>query len=266
MLRTFSIPCIVTIHDLAEHTTQRFSKLRQVIRRFANISSANKADHLLTVSDFSKNEIMAKLNVPVDKISSIYPGVTLDVEKALSSNDILGDYFLHIGGGRPNKNVNSLINAFLDFRNKHSSVKLIMVGEKYWISMDKSISEQIIILKNVEESVLTSLYQNALALVYPSFYEGFGLPIIEAMSLGTPVITSDRASMSEVSGGSAILIDPEDSGSILSAMNRIYENKDLKLELSDKGKKRAEVFNWGFSVFNLMNLYSDVTRYQIKLD
>lgn len=248
LFNTYGIPHIVTIHDTAELRGARHNRLHRNFRIAVNNISAKKSNQVLTVSEFSKREIVDLMGIRENKINVTHPGLTLDLKKGVSENiKVDKSYFLSFGGHKENKNLDRLIEAFLSL-NVKKKVKLVLVGDlsKLRESFDLNLlNENGVDIKGyVSEHDLIGYYRNALALVYPSLYEGFGLPVLEAMSLGTPVISSSRASMPEVGGDAVLYIDPEDSTSIKNAMLRILSDKKFRSDLKKRGMKRSRNFNW----------------------
>ena len=217
---------------------------------------------------------MELLDVPEEKVHVIYPGYNADLfrpdlpqsesDEALQRHGLQADYFLHVGTLEPRKNLVRLIQAFdLVRRKSHEDIQLVLAGGKGW--KYESIFEEIHRL-NLHDSVrllgyvpdedLPGLIKGARAVVYPSLYEGFGIPPLEAMAVGTPVLTSNTSSLPEVVGDAAVLVDPEDVGSIASGMEDIWTDGDLRQSLQEKGWLRAQRFAWDKSARQTMDLYN----------
>ena len=256
-----NVPQIGTIHDLNfEHFPDdlRPSHSRYYRRQFPLF--ANKANHLITVSNFSKNDIVQQYAVAKEKITTIYNGVNENYkpvsqqtkEKCQINYSEGMPFFLHIGSLSPRKNITRLIQAFNAFkRSSESDVKLILAGNKYdWTpEMEKSLKnseykKDIIFTGRIKEVDLIELLGSALALTYVSYFEGFGMPILEAMRTETPVITSNCTSIPEVCGEAALLVDPFNVDEIAMAMTKIASNLSYGQQLIEKGKNRASLFGW----------------------
>ncbi len=163
-----------------------------------------------------------------------------------------GSFWLSVGTLEPRKNIRGLLSAYAQFRKESGNpFPLVLAGGDGWLEGDLpsyieelGISESVQILGYVSDVELKQLYQSCFAFLYPSFYEGFGLPVLEAMSLGAPVITSDRTSLPEVAGDAALYVDPLDPESISMALFQLSRNEELRRSLSTRGCKRAERFTW----------------------
>lgn len=266
---TSTVPVIPTIHDIGYLKYQdQFTKkdLYQLINWTE--SSIKKAEHIVAVSQFTKNELINTYQIPADKISVIYNGVstppkitsafTLDV---LKKYKITNPYFLSVGTLKPNKNYPFLIKAFSQFIKKYPDYQLIIAGKKGWLfeDVDKIInkyklSKKVIFTDYISEPEKWALYQNAISLVIPSTYEGFGIPAIESQKVNTPVIASDIPSLREVLNTSALYINPEKPNTLVSAFQKMLDKK-FRLELIAKSKTQAQKFTWSNSAKDLIILF-----------
>jgi glycosyltransferase involved in cell wall biosynthesis len=218
-------------------------------------------DGIITVSEYSKNDIIEEFNFPKDKIfvthlapEDIYRPLNKELSKKLIKDiySIEGDFILYIGGFSPRKNILGLIEAFSKFLS-HSKrkINLVIAGKKglsYSIYKNRAqelhIEDNVIFPGFISMEHLPYLYNSADLFVYPSFYEGFGLPPIEAMACGIPVITSNTTSIPEIVGDSSVLIDPNDIDDIYKAIHRVVEDDKFKEELILKGLVRASELTW----------------------
>lgn len=253
---------VITLHDvipckMPETVSERYLKI--FTEEMPHIVS--QCDGIITVSNYSKKDIVETFNYPKEKIfvtelaaEDIYRPLNKDICKSLIKQyySIGENYILYIGGFSPRKNIVGLIEAFSNFKSKYKKdIKLVIAG-KQGISYStylKRVREL-----HVEDSVifpgfipiehLPYFYNAAELFVYPSFYEGFGLPPVEAMSCGAPVIASNITSIPEVLGDSAFLIDPYDANSLSDAMYRVLSDEKLRLKLIMKGFVRAAELNW----------------------
>ena len=212
-----------------------------------------RAALVLTVSESIKSEITERLGVPPELIRVVPNGCDLaDSGRGEISPDVPASYFLFVGTLEPRKNLQGVLTAHRKLRSERSDVPpLVVVGGLGWRSgeIPKLIHEEeasgnLITLGYVPDQSLLSLYENAIALVFPSFYEGFGLPALEAMAAGTPVIASDRGGLPEVVGHAGLVIDPDDPSAIAEAMERVLIDPELRSSLRLKGIERAESFTW----------------------
>lgn len=264
------VPTIPTVHDIGYLKYQdQFTKkdLYQLINWTK--SSIDKAHHIVAVSQFTKNELINTYQIPPEKISIVYNGVGTpkqisqkEKNQILKKFNIKSPYFLAVGTLKPNKNYPFLIDTFSKFLKKRGdSFQLVIAGKKGWLfdEIDTAIKQlnltnQVIFTDYISEKEKWALYQNAISLVIPSTYEGFGIPAIESQKVATPVIASDIPSLKEVLGDSAIYIDPEDSSSLLLAFEKILNSK-YKESIVKNSLKQANKFTWENSAKNLINLF-----------
>jgi glycosyltransferase involved in cell wall biosynthesis len=275
---------IYTLHDLVPlrlpYTTldnkQRYYRLNRLL--------AKQADHIVTVSEASKRDIVALLGVPEERVTNTYQAV--DIPKRLSGipyQDVVGEiagsfglaagqYWLFFGAIEPKKNVGRLIQAFLA-----SGVEgpLVIVGKPAWKSdqelrlmFDDHIRtiffdgqslktrRKIILLDYAPFRLLVNLIRGARAVLFPSLYEGFGLPVLESMLLGTPVITSNTASLPEVVGEAALTVDPYDISGLVEAIRAIDRDPELRARLAEAGPRQAELFSPARYAARLRKLYA----------
>ena len=240
--------------------------------------SCRRADAIITISEFSKTEIIKYLGVPPKKITVMPCGVDFrkfrpdydiaDINKAKSKYGTTEDYFLYLGTLEPRKNIERLIEAYCLLKKRRGDIpKLVIAGKKGWLYDTIFTKVNILELGNdviftgyVDEIDAPVLMKGAVAFVFPSLYEGFGLPPLEAMACGTPVITSDTASMPEVAGDAAIMVDPYSVESISQAMERLLLDHNLRLQLIKKGLERASMFTWDRAVDIVSDVYEQLAK------
>lgn len=251
---------IIAIHDLSFYVNKNwFSKSYTLFYSLATPIVARRALKIITVSEFSKSEIVKYLHVDPNKIEVIYNGVSNDL-KTTEVDDLLnpiitGKYILAVSSIDPRKNLQRLINAFSNLKTDY---KLVLVGKTFkHFNVKLSLkSEKVIFTGFVSDNDLKNLYKNCQFFIYPSLYEGFGIPPLEAMKNGCPVIVSKIPSLIEVCGDSALYVDPYDEKDIERAILEIIYDSDLKSKLIAKATKRVDIFNWttsGSKIFNLIN-------------
>lgn len=221
---------------------------------------AAKADFIATVSEFSQKDIISSYHIAPERLGVVYNGVS-DGFKPLAENEAQETrnrftdgkpFFLYVGSLQPRKNLAALMKAYAVFRKNHSSeIRLVIAGSKYlWTSeMEQTLrshpwKQDIVFTGRVKETDLQALTASALALTYIPKYEGFGIPLIEAMACGTPVIASAVSSIPEVCGDAAILCNPSDVQQVADAMARIAFDDALRKGLIAKGLNRHTRFNW----------------------
>ena len=251
-----------TIHDAIvfkhpEFFTRKHLSIVQNMMAF----TARKADHIIAISFSTKRDLLATFSTLKDKditvihlaASSIFQtSSTSEIETVVNRYNLPKRYFLSLATQEPRKNLKTLIDAFRIFRN-HSAfndIGLVLVGGKGWldsgvdISADELKQSNIFCLGFLKDELLPHLYSGALAFVYPSFYEGFGLPVLEAMSCGRPVITSNNSSLTEVAGDAALYIDPRSVESVTTALHQIADDSTLREKLSRESMLKSREFSW----------------------
>lgn len=263
-------PDLIVIHDLNfEHFPEHMAWLVRNYYRYLTPKFAKKANRIATVSEFSKADIVKQYSVDPDKIDVVYNGsgslfkpVVEEVKEKTKKERTNGnDYFVFVGALNPRKNLSNIFKAFDKFKSDSSSnIKFVVVGEKmYWSDDIKETYEKlinksdIIFTGRLEPEELSKVVGSSIALVYASFFEGFGIPIIEAFNAEVPVITSNVSSMPEIAGDAALLVDPHSIEQIASAMHSISVDVKLVHSLIEKGKTRRKVFSWDETAKNLWN-------------
>lgn len=261
---------LAVIHDINfEHYPKDVSWIvRKYYTRFFP-KFARKASRIATVSEFSKKDIIDCYKIESNKIDVVFNGcneqytpINKELQEATKKHISKGcDYFLFVGALQPRKNISRLFEAFDKFKtNEKNDVKLVIVGEKYrWTSEIKNTylnmkhKEDVIFTGRLHSTELHHVIASALAMTYIPYFEGFGIPILEAMNCDTPVITSNITSMPEVAGDAALLVDPFSVDSISNAMIYLYKDNDMRNILIEKGRKRKLAFSWDKTAEALWN-------------
>ena len=228
--------------------------------------SLKAADLIISISEATKKEIVSLFRIPCEKIMVIYLGYDkICGFQPYPPPGLPEKFFLFVGAIKERKNVYGIVKAFSSLKSeKRVEPKLVLAGHgkgQYYEKIirfvkENGLSEKVIFLGQVSDGELSYLYRRAEALVYPSFIEGFGLPILEAMSCGLPVITSTVSSLPEVAGGAALLVDPYDTEAIAEAMVQIIGDPVLRERLIAAGYKQAEKFSWEKTAAELLYLIS----------
>lgn len=262
-----------TIHDCAEFVVpKRFSFIQSFFRRQIAKIQATFSDHLITVSGSSKKDILHFLNVPSDKVEVIYNGLT-EISPSqrgsrLRPNETLAEpYILYVGVLEREKNVEKLVEAYAQLRENYSeSIKLFLVGRKANAFADiaktianYNIETEVEVFGYVEDSKLIDFYKNATIFAYLSEYEGFGLPILEAMQYGVPVLTSRTPCLTEISNDSALLADTNIT-SIKENLNQLLKNKELRKEYVQRGYRNIRNYSWESAAMQTKNVYLKVCK------
>lgn len=271
---------VVTVHDMVYKSFPDTVRGRTKYMLDIGLKrSMKRADLIVTDSEFSKKEIIKYFPQHESRIRVVPCGVDLErfhpcddperIPEVKKSLEIEGDYFLYVGTIEPRKNLERLITAYAAFVKKvgSRSPKLVLAGGKGWLDqgiysrVEKlGMKENVIFTKYVPSEDMNPLMCGALAFVFPSLYEGFGMPPLEAMACGVPVLSSGEASLPEVTGDCAVICDAYDTKSIAEGMYRLYSSEELRKELSRKGLQRAQGFTWKRSAEMLMEVYRELAK------
>jgi glycosyltransferase involved in cell wall biosynthesis len=228
------VPLVVTVHDLAVlRHPETFNRWTRTYSPRIVPRVLRAARRLIAVSEFTRRELVELLDVPPDKISVVPNGV--DDEFTHDGPSASGDYVLAVGTLEPRKNLSRLVEAA-----KRSDVELRVVGARGWGDVEVG-GNGVRWLGEVDDAELARLYRGALCLAYPSLYEGFGIPVLEAMACGAPVVTTRGSAMEEVADGAAVLVDANDPAEIAAGIERAAADRE---QLVARGLVRAQAFRW----------------------
>jgi glycosyltransferase involved in cell wall biosynthesis len=226
---------------------------------------ARGARLVLTPSLATRRDVVQGLGLPEDRVVSIpYAAAEMfrPVETRPPHPGLDQPYFLFVGTIEPRKNLVRLLDAFAEFATRVSGVNLVLAGQRGWKCEDiyerarrADIAGRTLILDYVDEASLPALYSHALACVYPSLFEGFGFPVVEAMSCGTPVLTSNSTSLAEIGEGAALLVDPLDTKAISDGLFALSQDPGLRAGLRERGLARAASFSWRETGRKTLNAY-----------
>lgn len=258
---TTRVPQCLILHDLGFlHHPHFYQKSHLLFLNRFTPAFVKKSKRIATVSQFSRADIMAQYPTDSHKIDVVYSAAKsifhpLSVtEKTAAKEKYTGgtEYFIYAGAIQPRKNLVNLLKAFSLFKKRQrSNWKLVLAGRLAWkndafLELLKTYKyrQDVVLTGYIEEAELVSLMGAAYALVYPSFFEGFGVPVLEAMKCEVPALTSKDTSMQEIAGEAALYFDPADPSSIAEQLMRIYKDESLRHQLIEKGKKVADSFNW----------------------
>ncbi|MCR5600455.1 MAG: glycosyltransferase family 4 protein [Ruminococcus sp.] len=271
---------VVTVHDMVYKAFPETVRGRTRFMLETGLKrSMKRADIIVTDSEFSKSEIIKYFPQHEHKIKVVPCGVDLErfhpcteperIPEVKKSLDIEGDYFLYLGTIEPRKNLERLITAYAAFAKKvgGKAPKLVLAGGKGWLDngiysrVEKlGMTKNVIFTKYVPSEDMNPLMCGALAFVFPSIYEGFGMPPLEAMACGVPVLASSEASLPEVTGDCAVICDAYSVKSIAQGLYRLYSSPKLREELSRKGLERAKGFTWERSAEMLLDIYRELEK------
>jgi glycosyltransferase involved in cell wall biosynthesis len=273
------VPCraVVTIHDCIHLMFPQYlpNRLAYGYAR-ANLWAATKrAERILTVSETSKADILRYCDVPAERIIVVYnaiderfatPPAAEAVARVRERYQLDGPFALYVGNIKPHKNLERLIDAFnLVRRSGFERLQLLIIGDQIskYPRLRRAVDahklhKHVRFLGFVADDTLAALYRLATVFVFPSLYEGFGLPPLEAMASGTPVVTSNRSSLPEVVGDAAVLVDPYSSASIADGIQQVLGDAALRQTLVARGLARAKQFSWEPSIRRIHEVYMDV--------
>jgi len=268
---------VVTIHDLSFMRLPQCSPqalldylLRSVPR------SARRANAILADSESTRRDVIDLLGVDANKVHVVYAGVdarftpqpSAAVHDVCARYGITGSYVLAVGTLQPRKNYPRLLEAFAALRQRLACThQLVIVGGRGWLYEEidaaitcLSLADNVLMLGFVPDTDLPALYSGAELLAFPSLYEGFGLPALEAMACGTPVVASTAPSLPEVCGNAALLVCPTDTMALADAMEQVLTDEALATRLAERGRERARQFRWEDAAADLLKVYQAVTR------
>ena len=275
------VPSVLTVHDVIPFTFREAMGLyRNIFLYKPGIRMACRLNDIIaTVSEFSKQDIAKKVGVPHDKIRVIANGLREQnpkdpsLEEELKNRfEIKDTFILNVGGIHERKNIVRLIHAFAGLVNLNGySGNLLITGSvsgapyqnKMKSICDASVREtgmenRIVFTGFISEKELDSLFRMADFLIYPSLYEGFGIPVLEAMKMGLPVITSNTTAMPEVAGDAACLVDPTNIEEMASVMSELLQNRQRQEEMIEKGLERARFYTWQNASESYLELYQEI--------
>lgn len=267
-----SMKTVLTVHDIVHRLYPETMALPNLLtERLLMRWSLLRSDFILTDSQSTASGIKKFYRVDSNKIDTIHPGVPFFPGNSTVNadlNDLFpSKYFLFVGTLDPRKNFERVFRAFEMIRPEKHGVHLLIVGAEGWKNRafhkrikTHSLKGYIHLTGYVPRDKLGSLYKKALCLLFPSLYEGFGFPILEAMSCGTPVITSNASSMPEVAGDAALLVDPYNVNALAEAMHDIMKSEDLRKRLMVKGSERIRLFSWEHCAEETMQVFEKVFK------
>ena len=272
-----SCPSVVTIHDCIHLMFPQYLPNRWALTyaRTSISMAAKRSTRVLTVSESSKRDIQRFVDIPPGKIDVIYNsfdprfGVEPDEEAVTRVREryqLQSEFVLYAGNVKPHKNLERLIDAFQIVRSRGlDHLKLILIGDEIskYTALRRAVHKHqlhnyVRFLGYLPEETLAVMYRLAGVFVFPSLYEGFGLPPLEAMASGTPVVTSNVSSLPEVAGDAAVLVDPYNAEAIADGIYRVLTDNNLRSDLRRRGPERARQFSWESSVRRVREIYGQV--------
>jgi glycosyltransferase involved in cell wall biosynthesis len=255
--------CVATIHDLGWQVHPELYDRRLRLMYGALFPwVVRRADRFIAVSRYTADDLVRRAGVPASKIEVIYHGLdpAFTPQGDVSTPGSSSQYVLAVGGVSPRKNTRRLIEAFTRWRargGRRTHYRLLITGtslDRHFAGDGASLPEAVSLLGYVDKAELPRLYSGASAFLYPGIYEGFGLPIIEAMACGTPVVTSSTGAAPEIAGGAAILVDPFDVESIAAGLERATTPEEAD-RLRTLGQQRIHLFDWSAAANSTLEVY-----------
>ena len=281
----FSSKKLLTIYDCTILKYPNYFNIpSRLFWRYIQPTMCNHMDQITTISQNAKMEINKYLNVPKEKISVIYPAPQFKKEEDISEHsenqikqkfNLERDYLLYIGQIGMKKNLMTLIDAYNLLRKREAiTLPLLLVGPRYYLSdagkifsaiENLGLQDYVRYLGAIEKAELRTILKNATMLLFPSVHEGFGIPLVEAMQLGVPVISSNTSAMPEVLAGAGVMVSdflsPE---AWAEKINELIQYPELRQEMIEKGLIRSNIFSWDVSAQKLVQIYEDLLRSDIK--
>jgi glycosyltransferase involved in cell wall biosynthesis len=269
---------VVSVHDIAYERYPQFFTPREVARFRVLVPLAiRQAAVVLTLSEFSRQDIVRRYRTPPDKVVVAPCAADPAFRKidnpaylaaATERHGIGGPYILCVGNLQPRKNLKTLIAAYVALRRAgETRHKLVLVGRKAWLyddifaaARDSGVADDLVFTDYLPQEDVVALYNAADLFVYPSIFEGFGLPPLEAMACGTPVVTSGTSSFPEVVGEAALTVDPLDAAALTAAMAGVLHNPALRARLRERGLQRAAAYSWEATARIVLDAYRRAAR------
>jgi glycosyltransferase involved in cell wall biosynthesis len=266
---------VTAVHDLSfEHLPETFRWHEAPRMRYAIRRTALRSDHVVACSEYSRQDIIQTYKLPESRVTTVHLAAPDFLQKVTAPERLNAirdkyalpnDFILGVGSIQPRKNLERLIAAYAIVARKNPIPPLVLVGKKAWLhessvdaAMMHGVADRVIFTGFVPDEDLAALYTAATIFVYPSLFEGFGLPPLEAMACGAPVITSNRTSLPEVVGDAGIMIDPYDVAAIADAMERLLADAQLRFIMSARGIERAKTFSWEKTARETLNVFERV--------
>jgi glycosyltransferase involved in cell wall biosynthesis len=254
---------VFTVHDVVyKRFPQTVPRHFRAIEALLMPLSLRIADRVIAVSQFTRSEVLAFFPEARGKIDVVYEASNLRTDGATGSCPVSSSYFLFVGSEEPRKNLKRLLQAYIQYRKLSlSPFDLVIAGTYQWgefrvidFIQANDLQLWVHLIQNADDTVLRALYAHAQALVLVSVYEGFGLPLVEAMQWDIPLIASNNSSVAEIAGNAALLVDPYDTDAIAQALRRMAEDTAIRSELAYKAKIRGQQFSWKRAAAEVMAL------------
>jgi glycosyltransferase involved in cell wall biosynthesis len=271
-------PVVATIHDLSfEHLPETFKRRSRVQLRLTVRATARHAAHVIAPSEHTRRDLLETYGLDPARVTAIPLAVAPHFRPVASAGElgrvrqrygIAGEYVLAVGSIQPRKNLGRLVRAYATLRRargRSNLPQLVLVGRKAWLYGEtlraieaEGLGDAVVLTGYVSEGDLPALYSGALCFAYPSYFEGFGLPPLEAMSCGAPVLTGNLTSLPEVVGDAGLTVDPFDTEAMAEALARLIDDAALRADLRVRGLERARGFDWRDTARMTLQIYRRV--------
>jgi glycosyltransferase involved in cell wall biosynthesis len=271
-------PVVATIHDLSfEHLPGTFKRRSWMQLRLTVRRTARRAAHLIAPSEFTRRDLVETYGLDPARVTAIPLAASAhfrpvedprELERVRRLHGIGGEYVLAVGSIQPRKNLVRLVRAYSGLRRERGRSnlpQLVLVGKQAWLYgetlkavEEEGLGDSVVMTGHVPEADLPALYSGALCFAYPSYFEGFGLPPLEAMRCGTPVLVGDRTSLPEVVGDAGLAVDPFDTGALARALALLVDDDTMRADLRARGLRRARDFDWRDTARMTLQVYRRV--------
>jgi glycosyltransferase involved in cell wall biosynthesis len=273
--RVRKVPTVLTIHDLIyRHYPESVPLGYRLFMRAVQPGAARRADRVVVSSNHVAREVVEQLGVREERVRVVFDGAGQEFRRiedreqttaTLKRYGAQQPYVVAVGRGYPHKNVAGLLRAFAILRIRHPEVRLVLIGDRYRAGValtrltdELGLGDAVVWTGFVGEGDLNILYCGAVAFAFPSLAEGFGLPPLEAMACGTPVVASDRTSIPEVVGDAGLLVDPRNPEALAAALDRLLVDEALRVELRVRGLARVREFTWERCALQTLDVYREL--------
>ncbi len=271
------IPTVYVLHDLAylHYPGEIPNTVLKFYQKFIP-QYVNRADHIVSVSSHGQNDVLQQFQQIQPEATSVVGNASREIFKPISAQEQESiqeqyadgeKYFFYVGAVQPRKNISRIIQAFDLFNQTHPKSQLLIAGRSAWKTeqikqtyLDSKSKDKIKFLGYVEDKTMAKLMASAACFIYPSLFEGFGVPVLEAMQCGVPIITSKDSAMSEVAQEAALLVDPNDTNDIAEAMIKIFDNESLSKQLIHNAESRKAQYNWDDSAKKMYEVIQKTLR------
>ncbi|HEX8284682.1 MAG TPA: glycosyltransferase family 1 protein [Pyrinomonadaceae bacterium] len=273
-------PVVATVHDLSfEHLPETFKRRSRVQLRLTVRATARRAAHVIAPSEYTRRDLLETYGLDPERVTAIPLAVSPrfrpvedggELERVRRRYGIAGEYVLAVGSIQPRKNLGRLVRAYSALRRargRSNLPQLVLVGKKAWLYGEtlraveaEGLGDSVVLTGYVSESDLPALYSGALCFAYPSYFEGFGLPPLEAMSCGAAVVAGRGAAVEEVTAGAARLFDPRDPSALARTLLELLDHEPARRALAEAGLARAAHFSWERTARATLDVYAEALR------